>query len=319
MRVPNSQGFSGDGKTAFVIIAEIDDAIDIDALMREADPVPQSALRNKLFSGKDREWILMAGGHHDDAYDKARKLRLQAVDGERLPKVVVEEIRRVVVKPVIESVNSREAPSGFIGLSEKDMAAVGVPSEAQAPLLKITTEEGLLSFLEKRVKWSARLKDVLMDLFTDPARLSEFAKEWDEQKNHPPIRSALKDSPTAAEQFVILDDEMRRKFYNGKLEKWQVFLHPSQRRAVEMKETNGPAMVTGAAGTGKTVVAVHRAKWLLENRFRNGGTQHRQRAPPSYMRYKTTASTDYGHLLIIAKNAVKFHLASEMKESPAAS
>lgn len=219
---------------------------------------------------KDREWVLMACGHHDDAYDKARKLRLQAVDGERLPKVVVEEIKRVIVKPVIESVNSREAPSGFIGLSEKDMAAVGVPSEAQAPLLRITTEEGLLSFLEKRVKWSARLKDVLMDLFTDPARLSEFAKEWDEQKNHPPIRSALKDSPTAAEQFVILDDEMRRKFYNGKLEKWQVFLHPSQRRAVEMKETNGPAMVTGAAGTGKTVVAVHRAKWLLENRFRNG-------------------------------------------------
>ena len=221
-------------------------------------------IRLIVYKWKEREWMLMICGHHDYAYDKAKKLRLQQVQGERLPIVVVEEIKRVVVKPVVEFEKPKSAASGFSGLSEEDMASVGVPPEAQAALLKITTEEDLLSFLEKHEKWSERLKDVLMDLFADSARLPEFAKEWEEQKSHPQIKSALKDSPTAAEQIAIFDDEMMSKFYNGKLENWQVFLHPSQRRAVE-KETNGPAMVTGAAGTGKTVVAIHRIKWLLEH------------------------------------------------------
>lgn len=42
---------------------------------------------------------------------------------------------------------------------------------------------------------------------------------------------------------------------------WRVYLHPTQRRVVEAKFT-GPARVTGGPGTGKTVVALHRAHHL---------------------------------------------------------
>src|SRR5690606_33594939 len=45
------------------------------------------------------------------------------------------------------------------------------------------------------------------------------------------------------------------------LDRWRVFLHPTQRNVVT-RSFNGPARVTGGAGTGKTVVAMHRAKWL---------------------------------------------------------
>jgi superfamily I DNA/RNA helicase len=48
---------------------------------------------------------------------------------------------------------------------------------------------------------------------------------------------------------------------NAPLEKWRVFLHPTQRKLVE-KEYNGPVRILGGAGTGKTVVAMHRAKYL---------------------------------------------------------
>ena len=44
-------------------------------------------------------------------------------------------------------------------------------------------------------------------------------------------------------------------------EKWAVFLHPAQRELVE-KEYTGPARVSGSAGTGKTIVALHRAAFL---------------------------------------------------------
>lgn len=53
------------------------------------------------------------------------------------------------------------------------------------------------------------------------------------------------------------------------LEKWRIFLHPTQRKIVD-KKFNGPARVLGGAGTGKTVVAMHRAKMLASNLESNG-------------------------------------------------
>lgn len=53
---------------------------------------------------------------------------------------------------------------------------------------------------------------------------------------------------------------------NSPLELWRIFLHPSQRNIVE-KEYNGPVRVLGGGGTGKTVVAMHRARWLAEKVF----------------------------------------------------
>ena len=44
-------------------------------------------------------------------------------------------------------------------------------------------------------------------------------------------------------------------------EKWTVFLHPAQRQLVE-RDYNGSARVSGSAGTGKTIVALHRAVFL---------------------------------------------------------
>lgn len=44
-------------------------------------------------------------------------------------------------------------------------------------------------------------------------------------------------------------------------DKWTIFLHPSQRELVE-RDYNGPAKVSGSAGTGKTIVALHRAYFL---------------------------------------------------------
>ena len=52
------------------------------------------------------------------------------------------------------------------------------------------------------------------------------------------------------------------------LEQWRIFLHPSQRKLVE-RDWNGPVRVLGGAGTGKTVAAMHRVKWLLEQRLKS--------------------------------------------------
>lgn len=76
------------------------------------------------------------------------------------------------------------------------------------------------------------------------------------------------DNLITKKKFFIVDDEDEdnelKKILDAPLEQWRVFLHPSQRKIVE-KNANGPIRVLGGAGTGKTVVAMHRAKWLAEN------------------------------------------------------
>ena len=74
--------------------------------------------------------------------------------------------------------------------------------------------------------------------------------------------SAALDVPTTLKSFVVVEgeDELRRIMAEP-LEKWRVFLHPTQRKIVQ-KEYSGSARVLGGAGTGKTVVAMHRAKYL---------------------------------------------------------
>ena len=76
--------------------------------------------------------------------------------------------------------------------------------------------------------------------------------------------TALKRDETRSRFVVIDDDGELEEMFSAPLERWRVFLHPSQRRLVE-RDWNGPVRVLGGAGTGKTVVAMHRARWLARN------------------------------------------------------
>ena len=68
-------------------------------------------------------------------------------------------------------------------------------------------------------------------------------------------------------RFVVVDDDATlESMLDAPLEKWRVFLHPSQRSLVE-RQWNGPVRVLGGAGTGKTVVAMHRAAYLVEKLY----------------------------------------------------
>jgi superfamily I DNA/RNA helicase len=60
------------------------------------------------------------------------------------------------------------------------------------------------------------------------------------------------------------EEDLKKMLKDGSLEEWRIFLHPKQRKIVELR-TNGPMSVTGAAGTGKTVVLMHRAVHLAKN------------------------------------------------------
>ncbi|MEU5761341.1 3'-5' exonuclease [Nocardia sp. NPDC047648] len=72
------------------------------------------------------------------------------------------------------------------------------------------------------------------------------------------------DRPASKMQFTYIEgsDELRRVIEGGDFAAWRVFLHPEQRRYAE-RDYSGPFRLSGGAGTGKTVVAIHRARNLL--------------------------------------------------------
>jgi superfamily I DNA/RNA helicase len=78
------------------------------------------------------------------------------------------------------------------------------------------------------------------------------------------ILAAL-EHPATKMQFKLIDDndELRRVIEEGDFKAWRTFLHPNQRRYVE-KPQRGAFRLSGGAGTGKTVVALHRARHLAK-------------------------------------------------------
>lgn len=76
--------------------------------------------------------------------------------------------------------------------------------------------------------------------------------------------TALQTDESKRKYWVVENDEELQRMLDAPLEKWRVFLHPSQRRLVQ-RHWNGPVCVIGAAGTGKTVATLHRTRWLAEH------------------------------------------------------
>lgn len=73
------------------------------------------------------------------------------------------------------------------------------------------------------------------------------------------------DTNQSKRQFVAdLSESEIDGLLDAPLDTWRVLLHPAQRRPVE-RDWNGPVRVLGGAGTGKTVVALHRSRWLARS------------------------------------------------------
>ncbi|MCT1774488.1 UvrD-helicase domain-containing protein [Brachybacterium sp. p3-SID957] len=132
-------------------------------------------------------------------------------------------------------------------------------------------EDQLLALAAEAPSWQG---SALLDLATGKS-LEEVRQEYstgvsggtatDVPTGSDDVVEAIR-SDAARGRFVLLEDdaEFADVLERGDLEAWHVFLHPDQRRYVEMT-TGGPFRLSGGAGTGKTVVLVHRAVRLARS------------------------------------------------------
>lgn len=154
----------------------------------------------------------------------------------------------------------------LLHLSDENFLRLGVPESALDLVKDLRTDEELAAS-------KPRLPLEVFDALTMLALglpyddvLEEYAPLPAEAVDTTNLTAALERPGTQRRFRVFADDEELLRMLNAPLERWRVYLHPSQRAVVQWK-VNGPIRVTGGAGTGKTVVAMHRARYLVREIF----------------------------------------------------
>ncbi len=208
-------------------------------------------------------YVLLWVAKHDEAYawGKTRRVDVNPATG----------ALQIYDTKIVEEVQAKEetdaAPTEgtlFSGFKDKDLVALGVP-KALIPLLRpLDSDEDLETLL---VHFPDEAKEALTMLaagYSVEEAWSELQTVQAETVDTEDFAAALQ-NPDSQRRFTVVSDEAElAAMLDAPLERWRVFLHPTQRRVVEMR-ANGPIRVLGGAGTGKTVAAMHRVNWLLEN------------------------------------------------------
>lgn len=214
-------------------------------------------------------YMLLWVAHHDDAYQWARTRTVQIhPDTGSLQVIPLEE----GALPIAHGGAPPEEAGGgetdlFAEHRDRELVRLGVPEELMPLVRSIDTEERLDAV-------QAHLPEEAYEaLFLLAAGYTQ--REVDNELAYAPEQAAVDtgdyvkalERPHSKRRFAVVDDEKELShMLDAPLETWRVFLHPTQQRLVE-KDVAGPIRVLGGAGTGKTVVAMHRAVWLAENVF----------------------------------------------------
>ena len=193
--------------------------------------------------------------HHDRAYAWAerRKLETHPTTGAAQLVEIRERVQEVVVPTYAAQVQAA-APkkSLFAHLSEAELLAYGVPPEWLADVRQ-ATEDTVLSLADHL---PAEAAEALLELATGGTP----------QKTGAAVPAVGPfEHPDARRRFrVVVDVDELARALEYPWERWIVFLHPAQRALVE-RAFGGPARIAGSAGTGKTVVALHRTAHLARS------------------------------------------------------
>ena len=191
-------------------------------------------------------WALLYAGQHDDAYDWARmrKIEQNAITG-ALQIVEFTESVEARLEP-----KAKEQPGLFDAHNDEYLLSLGLPPTWLPIIRKLTCVEDLYQIIDKLPEEVAERLFRLAEgeLVTPPLPLAD--------------KKPVSESEDTKRRFIVVESSNDlARMLEAPLATWIGFLHPSQNKLAR-GVFNGPVKITGSAGTGKTVVAMHRARNL---------------------------------------------------------
>jgi len=202
----------------------------------------------------DTTWLLIWVGNHDEAMDWAKNKRVDWNDQVQ----AIQITDTVAVEQATQQQASDKSPHLLDGITDEQLEQIGVREPLILYIRKIQDQNKLLKLVGmlpddviehlQRLFDGAPIANIIRDVEMGKVESDNFADQKQSANNRRTIFE-----PTGDE---LLDEALR-----GDFKAWQVFLHPDQRVLAE-GNFRGPIKVTGGAGTGKTVAALHRAQYL---------------------------------------------------------
>lgn len=210
-----------------------------------------------------RDIMFVHVNEHDKAYRWAAGRRVK-LDPETNRVRVIEEVE-AVSQPV--AAPQVAAPRLLDGVPDTRLRALGVPEEELAAAYLIPTIEALEAEEDRFDPLTYQIIYAVAAGYKDEEIRALTGTGGDTETEVPATELTFGQmiETEQSRQTIFIPEseaELRRVFEEG-LEGWRVFLHPEQRK-IAYRDYNGPALVRGGAGTGKTVVAMHRAKHLAD-------------------------------------------------------
>ena len=209
-------------------------------------------------------YVLVWVDNHDEAMDWAgkRKFEVNPVTGS-LQVFSVSEAEEAVAP------QKKTREPGLLDAYDDDvLLSFGVPHALLPSVRAVKTQDALLALVKhlpaeaaEALTWLGEgnpVEEVRAAVTVTPAK---------ETVNPEDLGTALENLDTKRRFVTIKSQDDLTSILNAPLAKWRIFLHPSQERLVG-KKFNGPARVLGGPGTGKTVVAMHRARHLAREVFK---------------------------------------------------
>lgn len=211
-----------------------------------------------IWLAEQQAYVLLYAAMHDDAYDWAKSKRVNVNSATTTVQLYDAPDD---MEPAAQTENGLFPPTQY---SDRTLVRLGVPEEQFSLVRSIRDADHLLEEIER---FSPDIQERLLDLSTGTT-VSEVLRGVEESKaaaNGDPLQSP---ETLRSFTFVANTPELEQILTDGSLEQWRVFLHPAQRRLVQA-HFDGPVLVEGGAGTGKTVTALYRAKELAARMIRN--------------------------------------------------
>jgi superfamily I DNA/RNA helicase/mRNA-degrading endonuclease RelE of RelBE toxin-antitoxin system len=211
-------------------------------------------------------YILLWVDHHDDAYTWAQRKTcvVNEVSG-ALQIIDVEEAEATTAQLVQKNIHQTEGR--FYHIKDKHLMRLGVPEILLPAVRTVVTDEDVEQLLPHLPREASDALLMLAAGYKLDDVFHQLEKTQESQNADPnDLAKALENDDSLSRFVVITDDTELEEMLAAPLDKWRVFLHPSQRKMIE-RNWNGSVRVLGGAGTGKTVVAMHRTKWLAQKCF----------------------------------------------------
>ena len=234
--------------------------------------IDQSYRAIVLAPDEGQTYLLLWVDNHDDAYRWAERKRC-VIHPETGSLQLFSVDEEEYVDPHVDESDEEDGQEAlFDAWRDRNLAQIGIPQELLPMIRKMRDIDDLEAAADslpddayEALFWLSQWED-LNRVYKEVVLLNE--QETKDEVDPEDFETALEHLQSQRKFVIVDDDEDLDRILDAGLEKWRIFLHPSQHKIIHV-DVNGPVRVLGGAGTGKTVVAMHRANYLAEELLDN--------------------------------------------------